>query len=117
MRPHSLMISLAGLLGLFACRREAPPVEPDHASDPQPAAEPEPEPASSVASDALCQHMLEVMQADLGDLVELDAAALPECVAGIEDKRTTMPPEQFEREGSCVLAAATVEAIAACSAP
>lgn len=127
MRHTLLALTLAALTTL-ACKKEetttpaegettaAAPSEgggePDATSGDAGGAEP------SAESLETCTHMGKLMQADLGDAVEISedemAANARTCATDLDTKRAEMGPEAWEAKRSCVMAAQTVEAVVAC---
>lgn len=127
MRHALLALTLAALTTL-ACKKEetttpaegettaATPSEgggePDASGDAGSGGEP------SAESLETCTHMGKLMQADLGDAVEISedemAANARTCATDLDTKRAEMGPEAWEAKRSCVMAAQTVEAVVAC---
>jgi hypothetical protein len=130
MRSSLALLVVATSLATFACKREET-TSPDEAATDEPAtdepatdepATEEPateEPAARNAeTEQVCQHMLELTSADLGDAVTLSPEeqknALDACYTDLEQKRAAEAPEEFNTKVQCVLAAGTVEQIVAC---
>ena len=126
MRSSLLILTLAALSTL-ACKREdttnpdeAPATTSDADADAANAdagagsddAEPN---ADSLAA---CEHMGKLMQADLGDTIQLTEEEIAnnaqQCAKDIDLKRASMPAESWDAFYGCAMAAETVEAAAAC---
>lgn len=124
MRSHPVLLILLGSLATLACNREetANPsdVEPATADASAPAEEPAAEePAAADAElTAVCQHMLDLTIADLGDTMTLSPEQQQEtmtaCTADLDTKRGSTPPEEFAKKLECVSQATTLEQVVAC---
>lgn len=128
MRHALLALTLAALTTL-ACKKEetATPAEGETAAATPSEGGGEPDATSgdagsggepSAESLETCTHMGKLMQADLGDAVEISedemAANARTCATDLDTKRAEMGPEAWEAKRSCVMAAQTVEAVVAC---
>jgi hypothetical protein len=123
MRSNLVLLFLLGSLSTLACNKEetANPddVKPETTGE-EPAATEEPteEPAAADAElTAVCQHMLDLMIADLGDTMEMSPEAQAEskaaCVTDLGNKRAENP-EEFAKKLECVTAATTMDQVVAC---
>jgi hypothetical protein len=123
---HTLL-ALALALTTFACKKADTTTPTDGAGSGEQtsadaaAGEPSSDAATaepSAESLETCTHMGKLMQADLGDAVEISeeemAANARTCASDLDTKRAEMGPEAWETKRSCVMAAQTVEAVVAC---
>jgi hypothetical protein len=119
----TVLLVLLGSLFTLACKPDSTAnpsdVEPT-TEEPAPNEEPAPaeEPAAADAElTAICQHVLDLMIADLGDTMELTPEAQEEiktaCVADLDSKRAASP-EEFATKTECIMQAMTLEQSVAC---
>lgn len=124
MRPNLVLLILLGSLTTLACNKEetANPddVKPETTGEePAPTEEPateEPAPADPELT-AVCQHMMDLMIADLGDTMEMSPEAQEEakaaCAIDLDSKRAENP-EEFAKKLECITAATNLEQSVAC---
>lgn len=124
MRQTLVFVILLGSLTTLACNKTetANPddVAPATGEEPAPAEEPAAteEPAAADAEiTSLCQHMMELMIADVGDTMEWTPEQQEEvtttCATDLTAKRAENP-EEFATKRECVMAAASMEQVGAC---
>jgi hypothetical protein len=123
---HTLLALTLAALTTIACKKEETTTPTEGAGSSEGASTSEPaEPTSDAATaepsaDSLetCTHMGKLMQADLGDAVEITedemAANARTCATDLDTKRAGMTPEEWDTKRSCVMGAQTVEAVVAC---
>jgi hypothetical protein len=119
MRSH--VIVLLAFLGPIACRREAPPTEPQ----PSPAAEPTtwselpPQPTGITATE-VCDHVLGIMTRELGEALPMSAEDVTkfrgECIKEMNVEQAKLGDEEFQRQAECVIGADSFAAMEACDA-
>jgi hypothetical protein len=122
MRPNLMLLILLGSLTTLACNKEetANPsdVAPATGEEPAPTEEPTEEPAAADPElTAVCQHMMDLMIADLGDTMEMTPEAQEEAKAACAidlDGRRAENPEEFAKKLECITAATTLEQSTAC---
>jgi hypothetical protein len=124
MRSNLVLFILVGSLTTLACNREET-ANPSDATptteEPAPAEEPGVAEESTVADaelGAVCQHMLDLTIADLGDTMTLTPEQQQEtmtaCVTDLDSKRASMPSEEFRKKVDCVSQATSLEQVVAC---
>jgi hypothetical protein len=123
MRSNFVLLLLVGSLSTLACNKEetANPddVKPETTGEPAPTEDPATteEPAADPELTAVCQHMMDLMIADLGDTMELTPEAQEEakaaCAIDLASKRAENP-EEFATKLECITAATNLEQSVAC---
>ncbi len=127
MRSTTLLLVLVGSLSTFACKRESQDsTPPDDTATTEPTPEPEPAPEPAPAGtmnpefEAVCEHMMDLFQADLGDTMEITPDVREQsklaCSGGLDKAKAEKSPEEFARILECNLTAATLEAATTCEA-
>jgi hypothetical protein len=124
MRPNLVLLLLVGSLTTLACNKEetANPddVKPETTEEPAPTEDPaatEEPAAADPELTAVCQHMMDLMIADLGDTMEMTPEAQEEakaaCAIDLASKRAENP-EEFATKLECITAATNLEQSVAC---
>ena len=101
MRSTFLLLILGGSLITLACKRQ----ETTNPSD------------AKAEVETVCQHMLDLMIADVGDLIDFTPEKAEEtksaCIADFEARQAASPKE-FAKMAECVKQATTVQQIPPC---